>query len=407
VPPVPNALAPVIVYDRIKALAYAAFRFPGVFACASRVFAELRMRRPDFVPARVLDYGCGPGTGLLAIQHVWPGQMVAGAAIEPSAGMEWIAQQLLGEDLLARVQFNRYQVEKSGDRGSGGTADKFDLVVLSYVLSELSTPTVRRKLVRTVWQRLRPGGLLVVIEPGTPVGSGCVREARHVLLGVGEHAPERGGTPVEGRATTVAPCPHDGACPLDLTATWCHFGQRVRRSTLLRATKNATNNFEDEKFSYAIMERMTPEAEAAADKALAASTEKRGPGRPKKVHTLARLLAPPRKKSGHVLFRGCFSDGSVSGILVPRSAGKDVYTSARKSGWGDVMRGLESMRRDDQLMQSLIPKVNPNAATTSATSATAAPPRREVAGVKKKQRVEPFDEEENEDFVRRVTSTKP
>jgi ribosomal protein RSM22 (predicted rRNA methylase) len=397
--PAQSAVAPVIVYDRIKAMAYAAFRLPGVFACVSRVLAELRLRRPDFVPARVLDYGCGPGTGMLAIQHVWPDQMKAASAIEPSAGMEWIAQQLLGDELGKRVLFNRYQVDAAAGTARDAPSGTYDLVVVSYVLSELATPVARRKLIRSLWQRVRPGGFVVVIEPGTPIGAGTVREARHVLLGVGEHAPEHGGTPVEGRATTVAPCPHDGACPLDLTTTWCHFGQRVRRSALLRAAKQGINNFEDEKFSYAILERMTPEAEAAAVKAAQAATEKRGPGRPKKVDVFARLLTPPRKRSGHVLFRGCFSDGTVSGVIVPRSAGADLYTSARKSGWGDVVRNLAACRRDDQLMRSLLPEVP----TKPEDDIDAARARSRAAAAPKQARAEPFDEADNDEFVRRAT----
>jgi ribosomal protein RSM22 (predicted rRNA methylase) len=56
---------------------------------------ELRLRRPEFVPERVLDYGCGPGTALMAIDHVWPSKIAKAIAIEPSSGMEWIAQQIV------------------------------------------------------------------------------------------------------------------------------------------------------------------------------------------------------------------------------------------------------------------------------------------------------------------------
>lgn len=353
--------APVIVYDRVKAMAYAAVRLPGVFGCVSRVLAELAMRRPAFQPTRVLDYGCGPGTALLAIDHVWPGVMRAATAIEPSPGMEWIAQQLLGPELRARVTFNTYQ----GDEVPSKDAASYDLVVVSYVLSELTTPKVRRRLVRSLWQRLQPGGMLVIIEPGTPVGALCVREARHSLLGVGEHDVNKGGTPVDGRATTVAPCPHDGACPLDLASTWCHFGQRVRRTQLLRSAKSAQNNFEDEKFSYVILERMTLAAERAADVAAAAAAP---------VEPFARILGPPNKRSGHVVLRGCFADGSANSITVPRSAGAQQYTSARKSGWGDVLRGLGGIRRDPMPRLSLTPRREPSDADADADT-TPTPPK--------------------------------
>lgn len=38
-------------------------------------------------------------------------------------------------------------------------------------------------------------------------------------------------------SSVVAPCPHDGACPMQGTPSWCHFVQRFERSSLQRITK--------------------------------------------------------------------------------------------------------------------------------------------------------------------------
>ena len=38
-------------------------------------------------------------------------------------------------------------------------------------------------------------------------------------------------------ASVVAPCPHDGQCPMQATQSWCHFVQRFERSSLQRVTK--------------------------------------------------------------------------------------------------------------------------------------------------------------------------
>jgi ribosomal protein RSM22 (predicted rRNA methylase) len=38
-------------------------------------------------------------------------------------------------------------------------------------------------------------------------------------------------------AHVVAPCPHDGVCPMEGTRSWCHFSQRFERSGLQRVTK--------------------------------------------------------------------------------------------------------------------------------------------------------------------------
>ena len=45
-------------------------------------------------------------------------------------------------------------------------SELYDICTLSYVLSELATPKVRRRLLRSLWSRLRVGSVLAIIEPG-------------------------------------------------------------------------------------------------------------------------------------------------------------------------------------------------------------------------------------------------
>ncbi|KAI3709637.1 hypothetical protein L2E82_39403 [Cichorium intybus] len=60
-------------------------------------------------------------------------------------------------------------------------------------------------------------------------------------------------------AHIVAPCPHDGACPLDNTRKYCHLVQRLQRTTSQLAYKQSNGvplgGFEDEKFSYVVFRR--------------------------------------------------------------------------------------------------------------------------------------------------------
>ena len=53
---------------------------------------------------------------------------------------------------------------------------RHDLVVASYVIGELRSASERRRVVDSLWQRT--SGVLVLLEPGTPVGSANIREAR-------------------------------------------------------------------------------------------------------------------------------------------------------------------------------------------------------------------------------------
>ena len=43
-------------------------------------------------------------------------------------------------------------------------------------------------------------------------------------------------------AHVVAPCPHDGGCPMDGTRSWCHFMQRFRRSPLQLKVKTLSGD---------------------------------------------------------------------------------------------------------------------------------------------------------------------
>src|SRR5262249_16486448 len=113
-----------------------------------------------------------------------------------------------------------------------------DLVVLSYSLGELPHAAAE-VLVRRAWRST--SHFMVVIEPGTPRGFATVHAARSLLIADG--------------AYIVAPCPHRDACPMAGTRDWCHFAQRVERTTQHRRLKSGALGYEDEKFSYVIAAR--------------------------------------------------------------------------------------------------------------------------------------------------------
>jgi hypothetical protein len=128
------------------------------------------------------------------------------------------------------------------------------------------TQVARQETVQRLWAHC--ADVLVIVEPGTPIGSAAVREARTAVLRVearrqraaGKHQAARAvameepadeadaGQRVEaaGDVTAdaslagvhiVAPCAHEQRCPMDGTAQWCHFVQRVQRPAAHRAIK--------------------------------------------------------------------------------------------------------------------------------------------------------------------------
>jgi ribosomal protein RSM22 (predicted rRNA methylase) len=91
---------------------------------------------------------------------------------------------------------------------------------------------------------------------------------------------------------------------------WCHFSQRVERTSQHRQLKGGALGYEDEKFSYLI---------AAKDYLPSAA---------------ARIVRHPGKHSGHVQLPLCTAEGKIENRTITRSS-KEAYKRARKAEWGE------------------------------------------------------------------------
>ncbi|KAK9668434.1 hypothetical protein RND81_13G060400 [Saponaria officinalis] len=140
-----------------------------------------------------------------------------------------------------------------------------DLVIASYVLGEIPSLKDRIAIVRQLWGLTRD--ILVLIEPGTPEGSHIISQMRSHILWMEKRKSRKRKEPSdevakdqsEDGAFIIAPCPHDGPCPLVNTGKFCHFVQRLQRTDSQRAYKKSNGapmrGFEDEKFSYVVFQR--------------------------------------------------------------------------------------------------------------------------------------------------------
>ncbi|HEY2169616.1 MAG TPA: small ribosomal subunit Rsm22 family protein, partial [Candidatus Angelobacter sp.] len=180
------------------------------------------------------------------------------------------------------------------DLRSGLSCEKHDLVVISYTLGELPQAAAEAVL-NKAWKCA--GKFLVLIEPGTRRGFAAINAARSSLIA--------------NKATIVAPCPHHFTCPMAAAGDWCHFSQRVERTSQHRQLKGGALGYEDEKFSYLV----------AVKNSLPS--------------TGARIVRHPGKHSGHVKLALCTAEGKIENRTITRSS-KETYKRARKAEWGDL-----------------------------------------------------------------------
>jgi len=263
--------------------AYLATRAPATYAAAADVFARIRELRPDWNPTSVLDLGAGPGIASWAAAEAWR-QIAAFTLVEAEVEMARAGRRLAGNGPEA-LRTASWTVADAGAPGN-----RADLVVASYVIGELTSAALD-DLVREAWARTTD--TLVIIEPGTTAGYRRTLAARAAVVRAG--------------GSTLAPCPHDAACPLPAD-DWCHFSVRLPRSRTHRIAKDAERGFEDEKFSYAVLCR-EPHPRAAA-----------------------RVLRRPDLRPGHVVLDLCTPSG-LEQRTVSRKDG-DAYRAAKKVSWG-------------------------------------------------------------------------
>lgn len=271
--------------DDLAARAYIATRLPATYAAISACAVAIKGSRPDFAPRTLLDVGAGPGSVLLAAAERWPGLERALLLEASPAVRAW------GERLTSGTQVAATWRTADATAGFAET-EPHDLVSAAYVLNELSAEA-REKLVADLWALTTD--TLLLVEPGTPAGYRRILEARAQLLKAG--------------ARPVAPCPHAQECPLT-APDWCHFSQRTPRSRLHKGAKRAEVGWEDEKYSYVAVSRVSGRGEA-------------------------RVLATPRTRSGLVTLKLCEPDGRAQERTVSRREG-DVFRAARRVGWGDT-----------------------------------------------------------------------
>lgn len=270
------------MFTDIHRTAYLVARMPATYAVVAKVLSNI-----PAAGTTLLDLGSGPGTVLWAAAETLHGLKQI-TCVEQDSSLVALAKKMASQSQLSLIRESKWQVADI----TGYTPEPHDIVVLSYAIGELSEDN-RRKLIERAWSATKQ--CLVIIEPGTMAGFAGIRASRAELIASG--------------ACIAAPCPHKLACPMPLD-DWCHFAERLERTSLHRKMKSATLSYEDEKYSYVIACKQPCE------------------------QVDARILRHPGKHGGHISFELCTPEGLQKKTVSKRD--KEAFKIARKFEWGDA-----------------------------------------------------------------------
>lgn len=277
--------------------AYIAARLPATYGVARDIFRRMTPRLTSI--KSLLDLGAGVGSLAWAAKEAVP-HLQQVTLFEKDIELLHLGQHLTQNHLTP--------LQLAWCRDDITQAENFpphDAVVLSYVLNELH-PKEQLQVLMQAYQAANQ--CLVLIEPGTPQGFCNLLTARQVLLKLGAHS--------------VAPCPHNGPCPLTPAfkekKDWCHFSVRIPRGKYHKRAKEGALPYEDEKYAYLVISPHT--------------------------HPLPqeRIIKAPIRRTGHVILDLCTHKEDLKRVIVSKKDGK-AYAKARANDWGDE-RG-----KDDRL----------------------------------------------------------
>ena len=227
------SLPPRYLDDPAHAAAYLSYFLPVNLSKIQVLLDELPndhiSEMPD-QPMAVLDLGCGPGTGSLALlDWLWH------RSPERAKSVSVLAADLSHESLqdakkLWEAYCNEVGIPNVGLRCIEGNLEHplkgdlgkqivrggpYDLIIMANCLNELfptaaDPPVERATVVAQLLPFLAPHGTIMIVEPALRQTARALHQMRDRLL-------------KQGLCTVYSPCLHEGACPaLDHLDDWCH-----------------------------------------------------------------------------------------------------------------------------------------------------------------------------------------
>ncbi|CAD6632906.1 XXYS1_4_G0006140.mRNA.1.CDS.1 [Saccharomyces cerevisiae] len=394
---------------------------------------QKRVRPDNFKPQRILDVGYGPATGIVALNDILGPNYrpdVKDAVILGNAEMQERAKIILSRQLnevVDTINENVFTEEEQetirgnkifqedehiGEvmtkkinimtnlRSSIPTSKEYDLIILTHQLLHDGNqfPIQVDENIEHYLNILAPGGHIVIIERGNPMGFEIIARARQITLRPENFPDEFGkiprpwsrGVTVRGKKDAelgnissnyflkvIAPCPHQRKCPLQVgnpnfythregkDLKFCNFQKSIKRpkfsielkkgkllatswdgsqgneSRLKGTGRRNGRDYEILNYSYLIFERSHKDENTLKEIKKLRNENVNGKYDIGSLgddtqNSWPRIINDPVKRKGHVMMDLCAPSGELEKWTVSRSFSKQIYHDARKSKKGDL-----------------------------------------------------------------------
>lgn len=251
--------------DPAHATAYLSYFLPVNLSKVQVLLDELPNDSSHETPDRpmaVLDLGCGPGTGSLALLdwlwHRSPEQAKSVSVLAADASHV----SLQGAKRLWEAYCSEVGIPNAGLRCVEGNLEHplkgdlgkqivrggpYDLIIIANCLNELfptagDPPVERAAVVAQLLPFLAPHGTIMIVEPALRQTARSLHQMRNHLL-------------KQSLCTVYSPCLHEAACPaLDHPDDWCHEERPWQTPPAIAALDREVGFIKDAlKFSYLLL----------------------------------------------------------------------------------------------------------------------------------------------------------
>jgi ribosomal protein RSM22 (predicted rRNA methylase) len=262
-----QSLPPRYLDDPARAAAYLSYFLPVNLSKVQVLLDELPSENSSEAPDRpmaVLDLGCGPGTGALALLdwlwHRSPERAKSLSVLAADSSHESLqdAKRLweayceevgISNEGLKCVEGNLEHPLK-GDLGKQIVrGEPYDLMIMANCLNELFSTSIdpsaeRGVVVAQLLPYLAPHGTIMIIEPALRQTTRDLHQLRNLLL-------------KQNLCTVYSPCLHERDCPaLDHPDDWCHEERPWQTPPAVAALDRKVGFIKDAlKFSYLLLRK--------------------------------------------------------------------------------------------------------------------------------------------------------